>query len=198
MPQTMPQAVNQDLAQRFCPGRYLDTGESIYDRNANVTGVASTTQTLSLMGFKALKSETITRVQVYTAGTAAGATPTLCRIGIYVRKPSDNSWGLAAAIANDTTLFAAANTTYTRTLTTTFNKVAGYDYAVGMLIVSAAAFPTFVAPHANASTGFLTDAMLAQPLSFGKVITQADLATSYTNANVVASALGHFHCLLLN
>ena len=197
MAQYLPRVVNEDLASRLVAGRYLDTGESVFDRSYNTTGVASTTQVLTLMGFRALKTEAITRVQVYTGGTAAGATPTLCRIAVYQRQTA-NAWGLVVSHANDTTLFAAANTTYTKTFTTTFNKVAGADYAVGILIVSAAAFPTFIAPHASASTGFTTDALTAQPLVFGKVTAQADLATSYTSANVVASQTGHFHATLLN
>lgn len=204
LPNQLPANVYNDIAAHAQGSRYLDTGEAIYERDDNVTGLASTTQTLTLMGFRAIKSETITRIQVYTGATAAGATPTLVRMGIYQRVVAGptgviNTWGLVASHANDTTLFAAANTTYTKTLTTTFNKQAGSDYAVGMLIVSPAAFPTFIAPHAIAATGgYATDALLAQPVRFAKVITQADLPTSIPLASVVASATGHFHALLLN
>lgn len=192
------QAYN-DLGARLSD-RALDTGESVYVPNQTATGVASTTQVLTLAGFRACKSESISRLQFFTAGTAAGATPSLVRAGVYVRQPANpaNQWNLVASFASDTTLFAAANTTYTKTLTTPFNKVAGNDYAVGLLIVSAAAFPTLVAPHNNASAGYSTDALLAQPISFAKVTAQADLPTSILSASVVASVTGHFHCLLLN
>lgn len=188
-----------DLGARLSD-RALDTGESVYVPNQTATGVASVTQQLTLAGFRAVKTETITRLQFFTAATAAGATPSLVRAGVYVRQPANpaNTWNLVASFASDTTLFAAANTTYTKTLTTPFVKVAGNDYAVGLLIVSAAAFPTMVAPNANASAGFSTDAMLAQPISFAKVITQADLPTSILSASVVASVTGHFHAFLLN
>ena len=46
--------------------------------------------------------------------------------------------------ANDTALFAASNTAYTRSLTAPFSKVAGQRYAAGPLVVTAAATPTFV------------------------------------------------------
>ena len=203
LPNQLPANVYNDIASHAQGSRYLDTGESIYDRDFNVTGAASTTQTLTLMGFRAIKSETITRIQVYTGGTAAAATPTLVRMGIYQRVVAGptgviNTWGLVASHASDLTLFAAANTTYTKTLTTTFNKQAGSDYAVGMLIVSAVAFPTFNAPHALTSASYNTDAMLAQPIQFGRVTGQADLPTSIPVASVVVSAVGHFHALLLN
>lgn len=192
-----PTQAYTDLGNRLSD-RALDTGESVYVPNQTATGVASVTQQLTLAGFRAVKTETITRLQFFTAGTAAGATPTLVRAGVYVRQAVTNIWSLVASFATDTTLFAAANTTYTKTLTTPFTKVAGQDYAVGLLIVSAAAFPTMVAPNNNASAGFSTDAMLAQPISFAKVVTQADLPTSIPAASVVASVTGHFHAFLLN
>lgn len=194
-----PQQVYNDFAQRFGANRFLESGESVFDLTNSGSGVASVTQQLTLIGFRAIKTETITRLQFYTGGTAAGATPTLVRAGVYVRQPG-NTWGLSNSFATDTALFAATNTTYTKTLTTTFNKQAGQDYAIGLLIVSAAAFPVLVAPptFSGATTGFATDALLAQPLTFAKVITQADLPTLIPAASVVASATGHFHCVMLN
>lgn len=191
-----PDQAYSDLGSRLSD-RSLDNGESVYVPNQIVAGLASTTQVLTLAGFRAIKSEPITRLQFFTGTTAAAATPTLVRAGVYVRQPG-NTWGLVSSFASDLTLFAAANTTYTKTLTTTFNKVAGSDYAVGLLIVSAAAFPTLIAPHANASAGYATDALLAQPLSFGRVTAQADLPTTIAAASVVVAAAGHFHCMLLN
>lgn len=194
---TMPAQVYNDFAQRLAPGRFLETGESVADITNAVTGVASTTQVLTLQGFRAVKTEQITRLQFYTSGTAAAATPSLVRAGVYVRQ-TGNVWGLAASFANDTALFAATLTTYTKTLTTTFNKQAGQDYAIGLLIVSAVAFPTLVAPSNAGATGFATDALLAQPMTFGRVTGQADLPTSIPAASVVASIVGQFHCLMLN
>jgi hypothetical protein len=196
---TMPGQVYNDLAQRFAPGRFLENGESVYDIGVSGSGVASVTQQLTLAGFRAVKTEQITRLQFCTGATAAGATPTLVRAGVYVRQ-AGNVWGLAASFANDTAVFAAANTTYTKTLTSTFNKQAGQDYAIGLLIVSAAAFPVLVAPPQYPTNvgGWATDVLLAQPMTFSKVITQADLPTSIPAASVVASITGQFHCLMLN
>lgn len=194
-----PQQVYNDFAQRFGANRFLENGESVYDLTNSGSGVASVTQQLTLVGFRAIKTEPITRLQFYTGGTAAAATPTLVRAGVYVRQPG-NTWALTASFASDLTLFAATNTTYTKTLTVPFVKSAGLDYAVGLLIVSGAAFPVMVAPptFSGATTGFATDALLAQPITFAKVITQADLPTLIPAASVVASATGHFHCTLLN
>src|SRR5690348_13137144 len=66
-----------------------------------------------LLGFTAVKRRTVTSMTMVTANTAAAATPTLCRFGVYDVDDADNLSNLNA-IANDTTLFAATQTAYTR------------------------------------------------------------------------------------
>ncbi len=98
--------------------------------------------------FTPKKNATITKIALLSGGTAAGATPTLCRVGFYT-VASDGALALVCAIANDTTLFAATFTEYERSLSTggglpasyTFN--AGQRYAAGLLVVTGAALPTF-------------------------------------------------------
>lgn len=170
-------------------------GESVYDRTTVATGTAATTQALRLMGFTAKATQNITRVRVVTGSTAAGATPTLCRIGVYSRD-SANLYTLIASTANDTALFSAASTTYTPSFSAAFQKTAGVDYLVGILIVSAAAFPTFMAPVATTAgvAAYNTDVFMAFPQLTANLAGQADLpatmtAASLTNVGTYAHAL---------
>ena len=103
-------------------------------------------QQLRLSFFTALKTETVTQVRCATGSTAAGATPTLVRMGVYSVAGADSQGDLTllTATASDTSLLAAANTAYTAPLTTPLSKVAGQRYAVGLLVVTAAATPTLV------------------------------------------------------
>jgi hypothetical protein len=125
-------------------GDLLTTGEETMSRIGltNAAAVAPVSGQLRFTHFTARKSETTTQVRVYSGGTAAAATPTLCRIGLWL---IDSSGGgtLVASTANDTTLFAAANTAYTRSWSTPYAKIGGQRYAIAPLVVSATTMPTF-------------------------------------------------------
>jgi len=97
-------------------------GESVYARDSYTSSTAATSGDLVLAGFVAKKTQPITQIRVWTSGTAAAATPTICRMGIYLRSATTGDCTLVASHANDTTLFAATNTVYTKTLTSTFYK----------------------------------------------------------------------------
>lgn len=174
-------------------------GESVYPREEFTTSVAAASQELILAGFVAKKSQSITQLRICTTGTAAAATPTIGRLGVYSRA-ANGDITLLAASANDTALCNAANTLFTKTLTTPFNKVAGVEYFIGLLIVSGAAMPTLAAPAAGWPAGWLAaGGSLMRPATHAKVITQADLGalnSVIVNALVVASAVT-FHCLML-
>lgn len=172
-------------------------GESVFDRTNVAIGTTSTTQVLKLVGFTARSTQNISQIRVVTNSTAAAATPTLCRFGVYSRD-SANLYTLVASTVNDTALFAAANTTYSKAFSTAFLKTAGTDYLVGMLIVSGAAFPTFCAPVASAAapTAYSTDVYGAFPQLSGQIAAQADLPATFTSATV-AAAQPSFHALLL-
>lgn len=172
-------------------------GESVFDRSNVAIGTTSTTQVLKLVGFTARATQNISQVRVVTNSTAAAATPTLCRFGVYSRD-SANLYTLIASTVNDTALFAAANTTYSKAFSTAFQKVAGVDYLIGMLIVSGAAFPTFCAPVASAAapTAYATDVLGVFPQVSGQIAAQADLPATFAGATV-AAAQASFHALLL-
>lgn len=130
--------------------------QSIYVPNFNPTagefaprrlflnGTASlTSQTLVGPVIRADKTETISTITAYTSSIAAAATPTQCAFGIYSIDPVTQNATLVAQTTNDTTLFAAANTAYAKSLTGSFTKVAGTYYWVALLVVSGTTLPTF-------------------------------------------------------
>lgn len=109
--------------------------------------VAGSSQSMYLCYFTADKTEVISNISIMTAGTAAGATPTLCRLGVF-SVAANGDLTLVASTPNDTTLFANTYTTYTKALSASFTKIQGQRYAVGLLIVSGAAMPTFIGASA--------------------------------------------------
>jgi hypothetical protein len=134
-----------DLAAKapLVASNQLSSGEAVLDRivGAQSTAVATTSGTLALVYFTATKTETITQVRMASGGTAAGATPTLIRIGIWPAAADGSLSTMLASTASDTTLFAAATTVYTKALSSNFSKVAGTRYACGVLVVTATTAP---------------------------------------------------------
>jgi hypothetical protein len=128
----------------------LDVGEAIYNRK-DITSSAVTVASgsLRLAYFTAQRpNEFITQIRLYSGSTAAGATPTLVRIGVYEVNEVTGDLTLVASTANDTTLFAATNTSYTKALSASWLKEKGKRYAIGVLVVTAAAVPTFTGQNA--------------------------------------------------
>lgn len=162
----------------------LTSGEETCARHlAQSSAVATSNQGLRLTYFTARKTETTANVRMDTGGTAAAATPTLCRFGLY-SVDSGGGGTLVASTANDTTLFAAGNTGYTRAWSTPYSKVAGQRYALAVLVVTGAATPTF---WGIGSAGLAADAGLAPRLG-GLLTGQADLPSSFTDASLTATA----------
>ena len=155
----------------------LTSGESTLSRRNIITAGATLTSGLvRLTYFTAKKTETITSVRVGTGTTAAG-TPTLCRIGIYEVDGSGNLT-LVASTANDTALWAAQNTTYTKALSASWSKVAGQRYAIGLLFVGT------TAPTIQGQVLSLGDELGQAPRLCGGRSGQSDLPSTITVGNV--------------
>lgn len=174
-----------------------NAGESVYSRNDFVTATAAASQELVLAGFVAKKSQSINTLRVWTTGTAAAATPTVIRLGVYSRAASGDIT-LVASTANDLTLLAATNTVYSKALSAAWNKVMGVEYFIGLLIVSGAAMPTLAAPASGWPAGQLAaTGSLMRPATHAKVTGQADLPATVLSASIVAAAFT-FHCFMLS
>ncbi len=161
----------------------LATGEETLSRLflTSAAAVAPTSGQLRLTYFTARKTETTTQVRVYTGNTAAAATPTLCRLGLYAIDANSDAT-LVAAIANDTALFAASLTDYTRSWTTPYRKIAGQRYALGVLVISGATMPSFCGQSLAIATEAASPPVITKTLAG-----QSDLPATFLNSATVAS-----------
>lgn len=159
----------------------LTVGEETVARDL-ATNAANTavSQALRLSYFTARKTETTTQARFITGSTAAGATPTLVRYGLYLIAANGDGT-LVASTPNDTTLLAATTTPYPKSWSVAYNKIAGQRYAVGLLVVTAAAAPSLVGVAIQATAEAAT-----APRICGSLGSQADLPNTFTDASLTA------------
>jgi parallel beta-helix repeat protein len=168
---------------------YTDTVGYLAGRQENMPRWAATALTSITMGsgvvrlsyVVARRTETITQIEYSTGNTAAGATPTLVRFGVYSVDSAGNLT-LLASTASDTSIFAASQTDYARSLTSSIQVVEGQTYAVGVIVVTAAAAPALIGvlaatPSLNAQTPRLSASLTGQ----------ADLPASVTVGSLGAT-----------
>lgn len=151
-------------------------------------GGSLSTGNFRLVYFTAAKTESITKISTYAA-TAAAATPTLCRVGIYTIDGSGNLT-LAASIANDTTIWSNNGVEYERALDVTFSKVAGTRYAVGSLCVTAQTAPNLAGMQGSNP---LINAIA--PRIAGTIGSQTDLPASVAVGSIGNTAIRQFFWL---
>lgn len=115
---------------------FLDVGEEVFPREWANSEIAPDSGRLMLSYFTARKTETINRLLTGTGGAAyVGSAPSgRARIGIY-SVAGNGDLTLVASTTNDLTLWSATYTTYTPLLSSSFSKVAGNRYAIGILCV---------------------------------------------------------------
>lgn len=92
--------------------------------------------------FTADKTAPITTITTFTGSVAAGATPTVCRLGVW-QVASDDALTPVASTVNDTALWAATFTPYPKVFSSGFTMIAGVRYAAGAICVSGATMPQF-------------------------------------------------------
>lgn len=167
----------------------ISSGESNISRAAASGSCGQlSTGILYLVYFTARKTESVVSLRVGTNTTAAGATPTLCKVGFYsVASPYDETADLTllGSTANDTSLFSAASTMYTRALTAPASKVAGQRYAVGVLVVSGAAMPSL---QGVAASGAASSEWAVAPIMSSYIASQSDIAGNVTSTLTVPSS----------
>lgn len=164
----------------------LTVGEETFPRGNAANNLQLITGRVYLTYWTARKTETITQIRTITATTAAAATPTLCRAGIY-SIASNGDGTLVASFANDTTLWAAAQTAYTKNLTSSWAKVAGRRYAFALIVVTGGTAPSFPGSGVDFSTGMRAEQALAPRLT-GALLTQTDLPASFLAADPATMA----------
>lgn len=150
-------------------------------------GCATSNQVLRLVFFEAQRTETINNLTVLTGSTAAGATPTLVRLGVWSVNGSDDLTALLASTANDTSLLAGTNTTYTKALSSSWSKVAGTRYALGLLVVTGATAPQMTG-QSVAATGLFTGGVAGLPRVTAALTGQTDLPSTASVGSYTTSA----------
>jgi hypothetical protein len=122
--------------------------------------VLGSSGSMRLTYFTPEKSVVASNVRVITGTTAAAATPTLCRIGLF-SVAANGDLTLIGSTPNDTTLFAAASTAYSKALSASATLLAGQRYAMGILVVSGVGVPSFQGqvPVLLASEGAMAPAL---------------------------------------
>ncbi|CAN5659585.1 hypothetical protein BH24ACT15_BH24ACT15_29850 [soil metagenome] len=191
-----------DFDLHAAPKRYVDrlswphalaVGEEIYSRDSiAIATVPSTTQNVRLVYFTARKSETTTQVRVRGGNTAAAATPTRCEIALFEINAAGDGTRVAVT-ANDTSLFATTFTAYTRSWIASYSKIAGQRYALGWLVVTTVAAPTYT----GANLAFAADDEFdSSPRFTGKLTGQTTMPSSFTAASVTGSNVRPYGVIL--
>lgn len=137
--------------------------------------------TMQLTYLPADKTQPVSTVYLRTGTTAAAATPTLCRIGLF-SVAANGDLTLIASTVNDTTLFAATSTNYSKAFSAAAGITAGDRLALGILVISGAALPTFAGGGAPGSSETAVG-----PRSAGQVSGLSDLPSTVANASISAN-----------
>lgn len=122
---------------------FSTTDEETMPREVISTANALQNQSVIFSYFVSRVGGSFNNVRTNTSSTAAGATPTYCAVGVYSVAANGGLTRLAQT-ANTTSLWAAGDTSYNTALTSSAVLIAGQTYAVGILCVSGAAFPTLI------------------------------------------------------
>lgn len=153
----------------------------------NTSAVTQSSQLLTLSYFTCRTAFTTTQTRLFAGATAAAATPTLVRAGIYLIDGA-GAGTLVASFASDTAIFATVNTAYLKSWTTPYAMVAGQRYAYGTLVVTAVAAPILVGniPLGNSNMG--AGEVARAPRMAAQLAAQADLPASFTDVSLAALA----------
>ena len=164
----------------------LTVGHETHDRMmVRDSGVSLPTGTMRMTYFTARRNENAATMRVTCGGTAAGATPTLCKFGLYSIAANGDAT-LIASTPNDTTMFNTPNALVSRNFSIAAPLVAGQRYACAVLIITAAAAPTCCGV-----TGTIPFDTALAPRTVAQRTAQADLPGSITNAQLAASPTGN-------
>lgn len=172
-------------------GEYVsDTGiETVFPRvNQFANGGAVASQSLRLVGFTCKVTSVINGMAFFTGATAAAATPTLIRYGLWLRDTDGLGYTLVASTPNDTTMLAVVENRYPKATSAPYTKLAGREYLAGILVVSAAAMPTMRQAAAPTLPSNYTPWSVA-PIRAAALAGQADLPNTFTVASLSGSGL---------
>lgn len=172
--------------------RLLPSGETALLRPCDGSTLGIATQQLRLTYFTAQRSETISQVRFYI-GTASGSSPTLAKVGVWTANDAGALLTQVAGTTNDTALLTgSANARRTKSFSSSWSKVRGTRYAVGINMVSSASpTPTFVGKFFGVSQESGDSQRLA-----GTASSQTDLPSTLASGSISDSSSAiQFHLL---
>lgn len=155
---------------------------------AAITTVGNTSGTVRMTFFTPLVTTTVTQITVVSGNTASSGL-TLARLGLYTF--DETTATLVARTASDTSIFAAINTAYTRSLDatggypTSYTLTAGVRYGVALILVG-----TTMGTMTGRQVG--TGAESLPPRMTGQSTGRTDLPTTTT----LVTALGQMFARL--
>lgn len=175
--------------QTLAPGQdsYANglTGVETMDRGFTGlgNGPSLSTGALRLTFFTPPSSFVANTAVTATGGTAAAATPTLCKVGVY-SVATNGDLTLVASTANTPSLWASSSTKYETALSSAYTFVGGQRYAAAVLCVTGAtapnAFGTIISNGSSAVLGL-------SPRLSGFLSGQSDLPASISSGSVTDS-----------
>lgn len=125
-------------------------GQETYSRLHATGYISSPSQRLRVTFFRARKTETVTKVLTISGNTAAAATPSLCKVGIWSIDETTYD-GTLLGSASDTSMWAATTTEYEVALAASVDLTAGSLYAIATLCVTATTAPTLTGASLSGS-----------------------------------------------
>lgn len=143
--------------------------------------------------FTATRAVTCTNFFTRSGGTAASATPTLCRVGLYT-VASNGDLKLVARTANTTSLWASTDTDYTTAMATaggypaSYTPVPGQRYAIAVLCVTAGTAPTW---YTSGLVGHTKDPRMSAALTG-----QTDLPASVDVGSLLSSGAAYYMAMI--
>ncbi len=161
----------------------LDSGQETIPRwAASNQAINMSSGALRVTYFVARRAGTVTGIRIPSGSTPAGATPSLVRFALYSVDPSTGNLTLMSATASDTSLFAATFTSYTRNLAAAQTLVAGQLYAIGVIVVTAAAVPQVAGGNYASGQENLTSPQFCAVLT-----AQSDIPSSITAGSLTST-----------
>lgn len=174
------------------PGTGIDgntiTGVENFPRyNGPALTHATTSGAVRLVYFTPGQNTTVSTILTYSGSTAAGATPSLVRVGLYT-VASNGDLTLVARSASDTAMYAGTQTEYPKALDTTggypasYTLVPGTRYAGAVIVVTGATAPTL-----TGATGIPAAGLARAPRLTAAFTGQTDLPTSIATGSLSSS-----------
>lgn len=162
---------------------FADGTDGTMGRN-DPTGTSSLSGSgqVKLTYFTARQSGTYTKIRTIGVSAGSGGTVTLAKMAIY-SIAGNGDLTLLAVTANDTTLWAAANTAYERATTASFNLVKGTRYAFAAVQIGNTSMPALSGKSISGSSAGQAE-LGATPRLAGNVSGQTDIPNSIAAGSI--------------